>query len=171
MCRECWKTFPPRDSDPEMHHRMCVAHVPWCIPGSLTSGFLWSRWRRKRSRHSPAMHNPKFYVSGERSMGYEGVSSVQCILDISRSHFSTILTMDTHTIARPSGVSSVNTKSELCFSFVSDAIYAISRYIKSDSLLPSDAIWRHRTKVTFVQVTACIFYACTVSHLTKICLL
>ena len=96
------RNFPPRDSDPDMHHSMCVAHVPWCMPGSLTSGFLWSRWRRKRSRHSPPMQNPKFYVSGERSMGNEGVSSVQCILDISQSHFSTILTMDTHTIARPS---------------------------------------------------------------------
>ena len=95
--------FSPRDSDPDMHHDMCVAHVPWCMPGSLTSGFLWSRWRRKRSRHSPPMHNPKFYASGERSMGNEGLSSGQCILDISRSHFSTILTMDTHTIRRPSG--------------------------------------------------------------------
>ena len=22
-----------------------VTHVPWCMPGSLTSGFLWIRWR------------------------------------------------------------------------------------------------------------------------------
>ena len=40
-------TFSPprRLSDPDMHHGTCVTHVPWCIPGSLTSGFLWSRWR------------------------------------------------------------------------------------------------------------------------------
>ena len=32
----------------------------------LTSGFLWSRWRGKRSRHSRRMCNPQFYVSGKR---------------------------------------------------------------------------------------------------------
>ena len=32
-------------SDPDMHHVRCVTHVPWYMPGSLTSGFLWSRWR------------------------------------------------------------------------------------------------------------------------------
>ena len=39
------KTFspPPWVSDPDMHHGMCVTHVPWCTPGSLTSSFLWSR--------------------------------------------------------------------------------------------------------------------------------
>ena len=37
----------PRVSDPDMHHGTCVTHVPWCMPGSLTSGFLWSRPRGK----------------------------------------------------------------------------------------------------------------------------
>ena len=23
------------------HHGMCMTHVPWCMPGSLISGFLW----------------------------------------------------------------------------------------------------------------------------------
>ena len=41
---------PARASDPDMHHGTCVTHVPWCMPGSLTSGFLWSRWRGIRSR-------------------------------------------------------------------------------------------------------------------------
>ena len=36
---------PPRVSDPDMHHRTCVTHVPRCMPGSLTSGFLTSQWR------------------------------------------------------------------------------------------------------------------------------
>ena len=49
---------PPRVSDPDMHHGTCVAHVPWCMPGSLTSGLHRSRWRGKRSRHSRCMHNP-----------------------------------------------------------------------------------------------------------------
>ena len=38
---------PPGVSDPDMHHGMCVTHVPWYMPGSLTSGFLWSRWQGK----------------------------------------------------------------------------------------------------------------------------
>ena len=25
--------------------RVSMTHVPWCMPGSLTTGFLWSRWR------------------------------------------------------------------------------------------------------------------------------
>ena len=58
----------PRVSDSNMHHGTCVTHVPWCMPGSLTSGFLGSRWRVKRSRHSWRMRNPQFYVSCKRSM-------------------------------------------------------------------------------------------------------
>ena len=59
---------PSRISDPDMHHGTYVTHVPWCMPGSLTGGFIWSQWRRKRSRHSRCMHNPQFYVSGKRPM-------------------------------------------------------------------------------------------------------
>ena len=57
---------PPRIRDPDMHHGTCVTHVPWCMPGSLTSGCLWSRWRENRSRYSRRMRNPQFYVSGKR---------------------------------------------------------------------------------------------------------
>ena len=59
---------PPRVSDPVMHHGTCVTHAPWCMPGSLSSGFLLSRWRGKRSRHSRCMRNPHFYVYGKRPM-------------------------------------------------------------------------------------------------------
>ena len=59
---------PLQLSNPDMHHGTCVTHVPWCMPGSLTSGFLWNRWRGKRSRHSRRMRNPQFYVSGKRTM-------------------------------------------------------------------------------------------------------
>ena len=52
--------FPPRVSDPDLHHGTCVTHVPWCIPGSLTSGFLWRRWWGKRPRLSRRMRNPQF---------------------------------------------------------------------------------------------------------------
>ena len=56
---------PPRVSDPDMHHGTCVTHVPWCLLGSLTSGFLCSQ-RGKRFRHSRRMRNPQLYVSGKR---------------------------------------------------------------------------------------------------------
>ena len=59
---------PPRDSDPVMHHGTRVTHVSWCMPGLPTSGYLRSRWREKRSRHSRRMRNPQFWVSGKRPM-------------------------------------------------------------------------------------------------------
>ena len=59
---------PPWVSDPDMHHGTCVTHVPWCMPGSLTSSFLWIRRRGKRSRHSRRMRNLQFYISGKRPM-------------------------------------------------------------------------------------------------------
>ena len=48
--------------------RVSVTHVPWCMSGSLTSSFPWSRWRGKHSRHSRRMRNPQFCVSGKRPM-------------------------------------------------------------------------------------------------------
>ena len=45
MRRECQERFSrhrlqrkPLVSDPGMHHRTCVTHVPWCMSGSLTRG-------------------------------------------------------------------------------------------------------------------------------------
>ena len=67
---------PPWGSDPNMQHGTCATHVPWCMPGSLTSGVLWSRWWGKRSRHSRRKRNPQFYVSGKRPMEYG--SSLPC---------------------------------------------------------------------------------------------
>ena len=61
---------PPWVSDPDMHHGTCVT---WCMPWSLTSGFLWSRWREKRSRHSRCMRNQWFYVSGKRPITWTNV--------------------------------------------------------------------------------------------------
>ena len=51
---------PPRISNTDMHHGTCVTHVSWCMPGSLTPGFLWIRPGGKRSRHSRRMRNPQF---------------------------------------------------------------------------------------------------------------
>ena len=61
---------PPRVSDLGMHHGTCVTHVPGCMPGSLTGGFLWSRWRGKRSRHSRRMRSPQCNVSGNRPISH-----------------------------------------------------------------------------------------------------
>ena len=63
-------TFSPplRVTDPDIHHGKCVTQVPWCMPGSLSSDFLWSRLRGKRSRHSRCIGKPQFCVSGKRQM-------------------------------------------------------------------------------------------------------
>ena len=58
----------PQVSDPDMYHGTCVTHVPWCMPGSLTSGFLWNRRRGKTFPAFPAHAHPQFYVSGKRPM-------------------------------------------------------------------------------------------------------
>ena len=72
MHRECRERFPRLCGlaipTPDMHHGTCVTRVPRCMPGSLTSGFLWSPWRGKHSRHSRSMRNPQFYVSGKKPM-------------------------------------------------------------------------------------------------------
>ena len=61
-------TFSPplRVRYPDMYYSTCMTHLPWCMPGSLTSGFLWSRWWGKRSRHSRRRCKQQFYVSGKR---------------------------------------------------------------------------------------------------------
>ena len=48
----------PQVSDPDMHHGTCVTHVPWCMPGSLTSGFPWNRRRGKTFPAFPAHAQP-----------------------------------------------------------------------------------------------------------------
>ena len=79
---------PSRLSDPDMHHGTCVTHVPWCMPRSLTSGFLWSWWWGKRTQHSRCMHNPQFYISGKRSIAQENVYwIVICEIMIQSVHY------------------------------------------------------------------------------------
>ena len=51
---------PPWISDPDMHNGTCVTHVPWCMPGSLTSGFLWSRRWGKTFPAFPAHTQPAY---------------------------------------------------------------------------------------------------------------
>ena len=47
-------SLPPRVSDPDMHHGTCATHVGWCMSGSLTSSFLWSRLAGKTFLAFPA---------------------------------------------------------------------------------------------------------------------
>ena len=61
---------PPRVSDPDMRHVICVTHMQWFMPGLLTIGFRWSRWQGERSRHSQCERNLLFCVSGKRPMEY-----------------------------------------------------------------------------------------------------
>ena len=82
---------PPRINDPEMHHGACVTHVPCCMPGSLPSGFLWSRWRGYRSRHSRRMLNPRSYVSGKRPIGLFFGSALLCWMPLVVSLVSPIV--------------------------------------------------------------------------------
>ena len=79
---------PPRVSDPDIYHGTCVTHVPWCMPGSLTRSFIWSRWRGKRSRLSRVMRNPQSYVSGKRPIQSIAVWPELCSQDcISKTQF------------------------------------------------------------------------------------
>ena len=50
----------------DMHHGTCVTPMPWCMVGSLISGFPRSLWQGERSRHSRRKRNPQFYVSCKR---------------------------------------------------------------------------------------------------------
>ena len=54
----------------------------------LTSSFLWSWWRGKRSQHSRRMRNPQFYVSGKRPKQHDSYKDGKLI---------SIITHNTHT--------------------------------------------------------------------------
>ena len=81
---------PMRISDPDMHHGTCVTHMPWCMPGSLTSGFIWSRWRGKRSRHSRRMRNQQFCVFCKRPMVTDTLASTRRQTIISGMELTTV---------------------------------------------------------------------------------
>ena len=100
-CAEMPGTFSPspRVSDPDMHHDTCVTHMPWCMPGSLTSGFLWSRLQGKRSRYSRCMRNPQFYVSGKRPM--DGCT-FNCVFDGGCYRFSSLVKFHNKDLSRVS---------------------------------------------------------------------
>ena len=45
-----------------------LSEIKFATTTTTTGGFIWSRWREKRSRHSWRMRNPQFYVSAKRPM-------------------------------------------------------------------------------------------------------
>ena len=64
ICREYRKRFPTTAD--KRSRQASSRHVPWCMPGSLTSDFLCNKVRGKRYRHFWCMRKPQFYVSGKR---------------------------------------------------------------------------------------------------------
>ena len=68
----CWEWRERFSHHPDIHHGTCVRHMPWCMPGSLTSGFLWSQGPGIRSRHSRRMRNPHFFTYLVRGPCNEG---------------------------------------------------------------------------------------------------
>ena len=81
---------PPRFSDPDMHHGTCVTHVPWCMSGSLTSSFLWSRPRGKTFPAFPAHAQPAILRIWQEAHGPTGnkSSSVQVMTSFSVWNFN-----------------------------------------------------------------------------------
>ena len=59
---------PPPISNPDMHPSTYVTHVPWCMPGSRTSGLIWIRCGEDLSSISGCMRNSQFHLSGKRPM-------------------------------------------------------------------------------------------------------
>ena len=94
------ETFSPpsRVSDPDMHPGTYVTHVPWCMPGSLTSGFLWSRRREKTF--------PAFPVKPDFTYLVRGPWTYECL-----SHQSPVAYRQTSNMSR------FNSKKLKCFSF------------------------------------------------------
>ena len=80
-------SLSPRVSDPDMHYGTCVTHVPWCMLGSLTSGFLWN-WRWGKTFPAlPAHAQPAILrIWKEAHWGRKQVPSRSCGLHIHVIH-------------------------------------------------------------------------------------
>ena len=55
-------------NDPDMHHGTCVTHVPWCMSGSLTNGFLLKSVAGKKFSAFPSHAQPSILLTGKRPM-------------------------------------------------------------------------------------------------------
>ena len=64
--------FPPTwFSDPDMSHGTCVTNVLWCIPWSLTSGFLWKSVAGKTLPAFPAHAQTAILNIWQEGRGYQ----------------------------------------------------------------------------------------------------
>ena len=72
---------PPWVNDPDMHHGTYVMHVPWCMPGSLTHGFLWNRWRENVPGIPGAWPTCDFTLSGKRPIVVIQFTAAWCLPD------------------------------------------------------------------------------------------
>ena len=96
--------------DHQLGLRSTMAGLCWWMPGSVTNGFLWSRWCEKRSRHSRFMRKPQFCLSGKRPMaglcwirsGYVWSTIVfdSCLQNTSVNHHTSQVTL-VSTLGRP----------------------------------------------------------------------
>ena len=94
---------PPRVSDPDMHFGTCVTHVPWCMPGSLTRGILWSWWRETFSAF-PAHAQPAILRTVETLYSTIYYSKYFIELNIDKStQYVALWTHKRHPIPRPFG--------------------------------------------------------------------
>ena len=90
---------PPRVSDPDIHHGTCVTHVPWYMPGSLTSGFLWSRRRGKTFPAFSALRQQSFYSMSQgqhfgarpKSIGFTSIKLIIHSCELFSNHVSVVL--------------------------------------------------------------------------------
>ena len=84
---------PPRVSDPDMHHGTCVSHVSWCMSGSLTSGFLWSRWRKNVPSipGACAIRNSSIWWEAYAEIHMSNLTSKEC-----NAHSDVLNTMPCH---------------------------------------------------------------------------
>ena len=95
------------------------------MPESLTSGFLWSRWRGKRYRHSRLLCNQQFYVFGKRPILTETRSDKMLWSDFLSptelaQHISQI---QTQIPSRPSWCSVVRVPQLVCYKWKSGKLH------------------------------------------------
>ena len=149
---------PPRVSDPDMRRGRCVTHVPWCMLGSLTGGFLWCQWRGKRFWHSQVFR--QFHVSGKRPMDMVTSSLIGL-----RLFTTSALTTETETIPDfltrckalisrgylcPSKVDEDMFQSSLTNRVILNAELPLDSLKRAKDSCPTNASWFHLNKKRFI---------------------
>ena len=85
MHSQCGKRFPHYwVSDSHLHHGTCVTHVPWCILGSLSSGFLWWQENAPGIRGACTVRSFTYLVRGPCSLGLAVLLTNLCLFQIEK---------------------------------------------------------------------------------------